>query len=401
MKYCVLVIAIGDIFYKDDAKEILVHYFNHNNIPYVFLEENPLELNYKKAHPSWLKMICHRIFPGYDTIISWDLDLLPKSLNIKVIHELDLTKLSLAIDDSVRRFPLVKYSVCPDFKYNCGLISIPKSYSDFTENIYDTFAPGSLQFWEQFYFNNMVSEENKEIHVLPDNINVFFGSPNFKNALLQHYTNGDYAKHYIPLHKYLYFSDVSGYIFPKMYETRLDMIYDLVQPNGTYCEIGVFKGNFTKEIMKLEPKQFVLLDLFSGIIGSGDENGNNFETINLDESYKNLQEYFSKNPEVSLIKGDSSTNLSMFPSDTFDMIYIDGDHEYEGCKKDLIVAYDKIKNGGWIMGHDYEMNMLKAKTTYIFGVRNAVDEFCNKYNQVVYAKAYDGCVSYAIHVKKL
>ena len=90
----------------------------------------------------------------------------------------------------------------------------------------------------------------------------------------------------------------------------------------------------------------------------------------------------------------------MFPSHTFDMIYIDGDHSYDGCKKDLIIAYDKIKNGGFIMGHDYEMNMIKAKTAYIFGVRNAVDEFCINYNQTIYAKAYDGCVSYAIQVSK-
>ena len=50
------------------------------------------------------------------------------------------------------------------------------------------------------------------------------------------------------------------------------------------------------------------------------------------------------------------------------------------------------------MGHDYEMNMNKAKTVYSFGVRKAVDEFCNTYKQTIYAKALDGCVSYAIQI---
>jgi hypothetical protein len=64
----------------------------------------------------------------------------------------------------------------------------------------------------------------------------------------------------------------------------------------------------------------------------------------------------------------------------------------------LKIEYKKIKKGGWIMGHDYEMNMNKAKTVYSFGVRKAVDEFCNTYKQTIYAKALDGCVSYAIQI---
>jgi hypothetical protein len=82
--------------------------------------------------------------------------------------------------------------------------------------------------------------------------------------------------------------------------------------------------------------------------------------------------------------------------ESIDAIYIDGDHSYEGVKKDLESAYSKIKRFGWIMGHDYEMNMTKAKKEYKFGVRKAVDEFCSKYNLKIFAKAMDGCVSYAI-----
>jgi hypothetical protein len=53
------------------------------------------------------------------------------------------------------------------------------------------------------------------------------------------------------------------------------------------------------------------------------------------------------------------------------------------------------------MGHDYEMNMKKAKYAYNFGVKKAVDEFCTTYNQTILSKAYDGCVSYCIHIKKI
>lgn len=67
--------------------------------------------------------------------------------------------------------------------------------------------------------------------------------------------------------------------------------------------------------------------------------------------------------------------------------------------------YDKILSTlefgkGYIMGHDYEMNMSKAKTRYNFGVKQAVDEFCNKYNHKILSKAMDGCVSYCIKINK-
>ena len=77
---------------------------------------------------------------------------------------------------------------------------------------------------------------------------------------------------------------------------------------------------------------------------------------------------------------------------------MDGDHSYEGVKKDLEQAILKVKKGGWIMGHDYEMNMIKAQNTHIFGVKQAVDEFCIKYNQKIIAKGNDGCVSYGIQI---
>lgn len=37
----------------------------------------------------------------------------------------------------------------------------------------------------------------------------------------------------------------------------------------------------------------------------------------------------------------------------FDFIYIDGDHSYEGIKRDLELYLPKIKQGGVVAGHDY------------------------------------------------
>ena len=123
-------------------------------------------------------------------------------------------------------------------------------------------------------------------------------------------------------------------------------------------------------------------------------------SCDMGQSYVQLQEIAKKHPEVAVVKGDSSTLLCSFPENTFDMIYIDGDHSYQGCKKDLEAAYKVLKPNGWLMGHGYDLNMKKTNTTLNIGVRQAVDEFLVTYKQIICAKGNDGYVSFAIQLQK-
>ena len=124
------------------------------------------------------------------------------------------------------------------------------------------------------------------------------------------------------------------------------------------------------------------------------------EIINIGQVYKHLLNVSRQFPSLQVKKGDSSSILHSFPDNTFDMIYIDGDHSYEGVKKDLLASYSKIKPGGWIMGHDFGINPQKAKHYYEFGVEKAVLEFCVKFQQEVSVLGMDGCISFGIQVKK-
>ena len=186
----------------------------------------------------------------------------------------------------------------------------------------------------------------------------------------------------------------------QIFDTRTDML-SLVRPHGVYAEIGVFEGVFSDILCKkLQPTRLVLLDLFSGIMYSGDQDGNNLKEADTSVVYKRLLDVSRRFPALEVVKGDSSTQLAGYPDQTFDMIYIDGDHSYEGVKKDLEVAYAKVRSSGWIMGHDYEINPVKAKNVYDFGVKRAVDEFCVTRKVRITAKGMDGCVSYAIYIVK-
>jgi hypothetical protein len=188
-----------------------------------------------------------------------------------------------------------------------------------------------------------------------------------------------------------------------IFETRNEMLkhYSNTISNPKILEIGVFRGEFLDYLVKnCNIGSIDAVDLFQGITCSGDANGNDVVHYDVGKSYLELLDTYKVMSNIKIHKANSIHYLQQQPDNTYDIIYIDGDHSYGGVKYDLINAFSKIKNGGYIMGHDYEMNMKKAKNMYNFGVKLAVDEFCIYYNQSIQAKALDGCVSYCIQIKK-
>ena len=397
--YCIMILDVGDIPYAQYSKPVLNHYFTKHKIPFHYVQEPPRGIDVRGSHPSWWKLLAHSILPGYDYIICWDLDMLPRTPDVSVLREFDWNRPTMAWDAGIRLDPSgrLQHDFLKNFKYNGGLIGIPKRYQTFFENTFYKHAPGRLPSYEQYYLNDELQEQNISVHELPDDINVFYGLPAFGKARLQHYTCGKDAKHFLNDHYQRYMSTLSIELF----DTRLDMIAKLVPTHGTYAEMGVLAGEFSKQLFTiLNPKKLVLIDLFEGYTGSGDQDGNNMQMYNLQECRNAIQITYCRNPEVILEQGDTVQCLSKYDDNSFDMIYIDADHSFTGVQRDLTMAFQKVKPNGWIMGHDYDMNMEKAKSYYNFGTKAAVDQFCEMYNQQIYAKAMDGCISYAIRISK-
>jgi len=166
-------------------------------------------------------------------------------------------------------------------------------------------------------------------------------------------------------------------------------------------EIGVFKGDFFDYMVNnCSYDSIEGVDLFEGRVGSGDHNGNNMESVDLNRQYILLQDKYNNKENINLYKSYSTTYLAQQEDNKYDIIYIDADHSYEGVKKDLIASYPKIKDGAFLMGHDYEINKKKCKLNHSFGTKRAVEEFCKQYNQEVCALAMDGCVSFCIQITK-
>ena len=216
-------------------------------------------------------------------------------------------------------------------------------------------------------------------------VDEFRDKHNIVNPMIQ----TDYTEHY--------------WIKNKIFDNRKNMIkyYCDKLSNPKILEIGVFKGEFLEYLVKeCNIGSIDAVDLFEGTTCSGDQDGNNVVYYDVGTSYLELTEKYKDMNNIRVIKSNSRTFLQNQQDNTYDIIYIDGDHSYEGSKNDLINGYNKIKNGGYIMGHDYDMNMNKAKHHYNFGIKQSVDEFCINYKQIIISKAMDGCVSYCIHINK-
>jgi len=73
-------------------------------------------------------------------------------------------------------------------------------------------------------------------------------------------------------------------------------------------------------------------------------------------------EYFN------FIQASSFKAHLLYDNNSFDFIFIDGDHQYNSVKQDLNNFYPKLKAGGMFAGHDYNKDLNP-------GVVRAVDEF--------------------------
>ena len=173
---------------------------------------------------------------------------------------------------------------------------------------------------------------------------------------------------------------------------------DALSPRGgVVVEVGVFEGTFSRELLdRLQPRQLILIDTWQGVCGSGNADGNNYHEVDLNATYEQLSNSIGLDPRVTLVRDKSQQALSCLENESIDVVYLDADHSYEATLGDLHMAWSKLKPGGILAGHDYEINHAKARTAWSFGVKRAVDEFVATHQLDFIAKAMDGCVSFAI-----
>jgi spermidine synthase len=144
----------------------------------------------------------------------------------------------------------------------------------------------------------------------------------------------------------------------RLIENR-DMMLEHMPKHATCAEVGIWRCDYSEKILNsTKPAKLHLIDIDPASIEWANERFG--------------QEIDSGTVAVHL--GNSPEVITSMPNDYFDWVYIDGDHSYEGAKRDLEATLPKLKPDGMVALNDYVYFEPSGFSKY--GVIEAVNEFC-------------------------
>ena len=167
-----------------------------------------------------------------------------------------------------------------------------------------------------------------------------------------------------------------------------------ILPNTKGAEIGVWAGNTSMQFLRLGISELHMIDPWSVEPYKKSKEYKNYDEylekyskiLDIEKQDVDFQEYYDAiysevrakcgmDPRVTIHRMTSDEWFATKP-EKLDWIYVDGDHSYEGCLRDLENSLKVVKPGGIIMGDDYYWKHARYGKE---GVTNAVDRFCKRY----------------------
>ncbi len=126
----------------------------------------------------------------------------------------------------------------------------------------------------------------------------------------------------------------------------IELIENIEGDNLTLIEVGSYMG----ESMEL----FAKSGKFKKIFCVDPWLDNDSTTTNVSYSERFFDEKLQNYSFVEKIKKTSDDAFKLFDDNSVDVVYIDAEHTPEAIKKDIKNWLPKIKNNGYITGHDWE-----------------------------------------------
>lgn len=149
------------------------------------------------------------------------------------------------------------------------------------------------------------------------------------------------------------------------YEDLYSHFSDILKDDSVFVEIGVWKGRsicFLGQQILIKGKKTKLfgVDTFKG---SENETPHQIEVQKLGGStlpiFESNISALGLQDIVFPIESNSVAASSKFENGSIDIIFVDGDHSYEGVKADLAAWTPKMKSGGIMCGHDFWASTVK------------------------------------------
>ena len=168
---------------------------------------------------------------------------------------------------------------------------------------------------------------------------------------------------------------------------------------GRAAELGVWRGEFSEQTLRVwRGMQYVLVDLwtpsdcvagnrshcvYGGNVSDGGVAERSFDRMITELRMKRLGP--QKGGRAFFVQNSTLEAAKLFPDGHFDWIYLDAQHTYSSARADLEAWYPKVRLGGLVSGHDYQFQHQQIGDGYVFGVRDAVDEFAARRSTRVYS----------------
>jgi len=150
---------------------------------------------------------------------------------------------------------------------------------------------------------------------------------------------------------------------------------------GSIVEVGVAEGNFSEEMLNW-PVKFPRVYSVDRWINHDTKGDSGNPQSWHDANYCRVVDRLAKFEDRSkIVRRNSVEAASLFGDGELDLVYIDADHSYEGCKADIEAWFPKVKADGFMAFHDY--------INPAYGVNRAVKEFCQARGLAIHTMAED------------
>ena len=211
-----------------------------------------------------------------------------------------------------------------------------------------------------------------------------YKNKSFYNRILDKFERRNRGSFSMLLNNYFF------YLKAKIKKTSSDKrayILEQLNKNSKVVEVGVWKGDFSKQIWNISsPNLLILVDswTFDEKVRGCAPQVNGEEPLNqnfFDQAKNDTFNKFENIQNVHILDLNSLDASNNYEDNFFDYIYIDAEHTYKAVTNDLKVWYPKLKKNGILFGDDYywreeddTLSLHKAYQEFI--VKNNIKKWC-------------------------